>query len=212
LPSRRRPISIPDSVAAGDWCIVVYRLNADGSRDGGFAGDGRRRIEGASREIAAAIAVQPDGKVILGGLTASGMTLRSLLYRLEGGDPVPPSPATPASPPTAPVLGRLRITPSVFRSAGRRGASVSFTLDRAASVRFAVARCVEPKRSKRRSTRCRLLRAGFTRQGVSGRNRFRLTGRIKARRLRPARYRLIATPVAEGRRGDTKRASFRVKP
>ena len=50
------------------------------------------------------------------------------------------APAAPARP-RAPVLSRLRISPRVFRAAGRRrGAVVSFTLDRAASVRFAVER------------------------------------------------------------------------
>jgi uncharacterized delta-60 repeat protein len=207
-----------------DYDIVVYRLNPDGSRDRGFAADGARRIRGAAAEVATAIAVQQDGKVILGGLTASGITERSLLYRLQGGDPVRSSPATPASP-AAPVLGRLRITPSAFRAAGRgpaarsarrrAGATVSFTLDRAARVHFAVARCVvptRPNRGRRRCTRYRLLRGAFTRPGVSGANRFRLTGCIKARHLRPARYRLIATPVAGGRRGDSKRTSFRIKP
>ena len=207
-----------------DADVVVYRLNPNGSRDGGFGADGARRLAGDTAELAVAISVQQDGKVVLGGLTSSGMTRRSLLYRLQGGDPVPPAPVPPASPPAAPVLERLRITPPVFRAAGR-GASVSFTLDRAASVRFSVARanrgrrvdgrCVRPTRSnraKRRCTRYRLLRGGFTRRGVAGANRFRLTGRINARRLRPARYRLIASPVAEGRRGDTKRTSFRIKP
>ena len=223
------------SVEDADPDMAVYRLNTDGSRDSGFAADGVRLIDGDATEIAGAIAVQPDGKVILGGEATSGPTQRSLLYRLQGGDPVPLSPATPASPATAPVLGRLRITPSVFRAAGRgpaarpalrrRGASVSFTLDRAAGVRIAVARadrgrrvdgrCVKPRRSnrgKRRCTRHRVLRGGFTHQGRAGANRFRLPGRINARRLRPGRYRLIATPVADGRRGNTKHTAFRIKP
>jgi uncharacterized delta-60 repeat protein len=187
-----------------DYDVVAYRLNPDGSRDGGFGADGGLRIAGANAEAATAVAVQHDGKVILGGVASSGITRRALLYRLQGGEPIAPSPVTPA----APVLGRLRITPSAFRVA--RPASVSFTLDRAASVRFAVTRCARV--AKRRCVRYRLLRGGFTRQGTPGGNRFRLSGRINGRRLRAARYRLIATPVADGLRGDPKRTRFRVKP
>jgi uncharacterized delta-60 repeat protein len=193
-----------------DYDAVVYRLNPDGSRDRGFGAGGARRLKRDTAELADAVAVQQDGKVILGGATETGTIRRALLYRLQGGDPVPPSPATPAPPPGAPVLGRLRIMPTAFR-AGGRGASVRFTLDRAASVRFAVARCIA-KRGKRRCARYRLLRGHFTRRGAAGANRFRFTGRIAARRLRAARYRLLATPVAEGRRGGTKRTTFRIKP
>jgi Tol biopolymer transport system component len=122
--------------------------------------------------------------------------------------PMPGSPV-PASRPAAPVLGRLRISPRAFQAERgpaalparrRRGAIVSFTLDRAASVRFTVERAGSGRRG------------GFTRRGRAGANRFRLTGRINTRRLRPARYRLIATPVADGRRGDTKHTAFRIKP
>ena len=148
--------------------------------------------------------------------------------------PAPQSTASSAVATRAPVLGRLRILPSAFRAAakgssvlpaGRRGgALVSFTLDRAASVRFIVeqatsgrrvdGRCVKPTRSNRGGRRCARyarLPGGFRSRCVAGANRLRFTGRLTAQRLRRAQYRLVATPTADGRRGDARRARFRIK-
>jgi hypothetical protein len=128
------------------------------------------------------------------------------------GAPTPPSrPGAPLPPPRpgAPVLRGLRISPPAFRAAARgpaarparrrRGASVTFTLDRAANVRFAVKRAGGGPRG------------GFTRHGRAGTNRFRLTGRLRGRRLRPGRYRLTAVPTAGGVRGLAANAPFRVR-
>jgi hypothetical protein len=162
-----------------------------------------------------------------------------VVYRFQGGDRILPAPtastAAETSLPRAPVLGRLRISPSAFRAAasgqsvlpaGRRGggALVSFTLDRAASVRLTVERAgsgrrvggrrVRPTRSnrgRRRCTRYSTLAVPFTHLGVAGANRFRFTGRLRAHRLQSGSYRLVATPSADGRRGDTKRTRFRIK-
>lgn len=123
--------------------------------------------------------------------------------------------------PVPPLLSRLRIAPSAFARAG--GAVVSFTLDAAASVRFAVARVLPGRRVGRgRGRRCaprtrvnaqrprctRLVaRGGFARAGVAGPNRFRFGGVA----LRPGRYRLTATPTsAAGLRGRPASAAFRI--
>jgi uncharacterized delta-60 repeat protein len=222
---------------------AVYRLNPDGSLDAGFDGDGALRIESNGGEVADALAIQPDGKVVIAGVTFSGLSQRAVLYRLQGGDPVsavsvpPASAAVPSgttSRPSAPVLTELRITPLVFRAAAkgpsalpaarRGGTLVTFALDRAASVRFAVeragsgrrvgGRCTKPtrtNRAKRPCTRYTRLARGFTRRGAAGANRFRLTGRLGARRLTRGRYRLIATPTADRQRGERQRARFRIK-
>jgi uncharacterized delta-60 repeat protein len=222
-------------LAGGDADAVVYRLNRDGSLDPGFDADGARPIDGGGGEIADALAVQRDGRIVVAGASVSGLSQKAMVYRLQGGDPSPASgPAAATSRPRAPVLGRLRIAPPTFRaatsgpsalpSARRRGGLVSFTLDRAASVRFSVeragsgrrvgGRCVKPTRSNRGKRRCirySRLAGGFTRRGIAGANRFRFTGRLTARRLGRASYRLIATPSADGRRGNARRARFRVK-
>jgi hypothetical protein len=53
---------------------------------------------------------------------------------------------------------------------------------------------------------------GFTRPGAAGANAFRFTGRLSGRRLRPGRYRLLGTPVADGLEGAGAGASFRILP
>jgi uncharacterized delta-60 repeat protein len=217
---------------------VVHRINANGSLDAEFGRAGTVGIDDGGNEYAYALAPQADGKIVVAGETSLGHD--AVVYRLQGGDRVSLPPAPTASPtvatsrPRAPVLARLRIVPSTFRAAakgasglpaGRRGGGlVSFMLDRAASVRFAVARagsgrrvggqCVKPtrgNRAKRHCTRYATLAGGFTRDGAAGANRFRFTGRLSARRLARGGYRLIATPSADGRRGEAKRAHFRIR-
>jgi uncharacterized delta-60 repeat protein len=224
-------------VSGDNTDAVVYRLDRDGSLDPGFDGDGALRIDGGGGEAADALAVQPDGKVLVGGLSITGLTQTAVIYRLQGGDPAPRAQGSTqagavTSPRRAPVLG-LRISPPAFRAVGRGpsvlpatrsgGALVAFTVDQAANVRFVVeraasgrrvgGRCVKPMRSnrgRRPCTRYTKLAAGFTRQGVAGANRLRFTGRLSGRRLRPAGYRLVATPSADGRRGAAKRTRFRI--
>jgi uncharacterized delta-60 repeat protein len=215
---------------------VVRRVNHDGSVDAGFGRAGRVAIDDGGDEYAYAMALQADGRIVAAGETSRGKD--AVVYRLQGGEPVsaPPAlkPSASRSRLHAPVLGSLRITPSAFRTAAtgpsalaaarRGGALVSFTLDRAASVRFSVeragsgrrvgGRCVKPSRSNRATRRCTRytgLARGFTREGDAGANRLRFTGRLNGRRLRPARYRLVATPTADGLRGDATRVRFRVR-
>jgi hypothetical protein len=119
----------------------------------------------------------------------------------------------------APVLSGLRITPRAAR-VGRaaaisyrldRAASVTFTLQRALSGRRSGQRCAAPGRSNRRGRRCtRYSRAlmTVTVAGRAGANRFTLS----ARRLRRAagRYRVTASPIADGLRGIARAYDFRL--
>ena len=54
------------------------------------------------------------------------------------------------------------------------------------------------------------LKGSFTRAGLAGTNTFRFTGRLNGKRLRPGRYRLVATPTANGKTGRAASASFRI--
>jgi DNA-binding beta-propeller fold protein YncE len=89
------------------------------------------------------------------------------------------------------ALISLRLSPRVFRAA-RRGPSISpragtrvtYGLASAARVRFAVQRAVRGG--------YRRVPGAFTHQGSSGTNRFRFSGRVRGRRLKPGRYRLVA--------------------
>jgi uncharacterized delta-60 repeat protein len=213
---------------------VVHRLNPDGSVDAGFGRAGKVGIDEGANEYAYAMALQTDGKVVVAGETSRGND--AVVYRLQGGGApgaAPKAPAVAASRARAPVLAGLRISPRAFRAARsgpavapaarRGGALVSFGLDRAATVRLGVesasrgrragGRCVRPtssNRGKRPCTRYSAVAGSFTHRGAAGANRLRFSGRVSARRLRPGRYRLVATPSTDGLRGDAARASFRV--
>jgi DNA-binding beta-propeller fold protein YncE len=90
------------------------------------------------------------------------------------------------------ALVSLRLSPRAFRAARRGpsiaprgGTTVTYALAAPARVRFAVQRAV-------RGT-YRRVRGAFTHQGSRGTNSFHFSGRVRGRRLRPGRYRLVAT-------------------
>jgi hypothetical protein len=152
----------------------------------------------------------------------------------------PATPTTPTGPtgPSAPAavldrLSRLRISPSAFPAAARGpsavsararrpGAIVSYTGTAAASTTFTVQRplpgrvqgrsCVKPSTrngSRRRCSRWTAL-GSFVRADLAGANRFRFTGRIAGRRLRPAHYRLRAVPRNTAGPGPALDAAFSI--
>jgi PKD domain-containing protein len=98
-------------------------------------------------------------------------------------------------------VGRARTAISARRA--KRGTTIRFRLDEAASVRFTVARraagrrskgrCVKPTRKLRRAKRCtRYVKAGaFTRARPAGAARVAFSGRIGSKPLRRGRYRLV---------------------
>jgi hypothetical protein len=65
---------------------------------------------------------------------------------------------------------------------------------------------------KKKCTRTVTLRGSFTRNGVAGTNKFRFTGRLNGKRLAPGKYRLVATPQANGKTGRPTSASFKIIP
>jgi hypothetical protein len=113
------------------------------------------------------------------------------------------------------------------RKQARRGTKVSFRLNEAASVRFTVTQrakgrrvkrgkktiCVKPTKKNRKRKRCTrvvTLKGSFSRTGVAGKNSFHFTGRLNGRKLKPGRYRLVATPTAGGKRGKPTSRGFRI--
>jgi hypothetical protein len=101
---------------------------------------------------------------------------------------------------------------------------VTYNLDRAGSVRFAVTqrqagrrgahgRCVKPTSHNRRARRCSrvvTLHGAFTQQGKAGANTFRFTGRLSRKSLKPGSYRLGATRIDGRLKGRTTSALFRI--
>ncbi len=134
---------------------------------------------------------------------------------------------TPAVPPpgigdtTAPALTAAAIRPKRFRA--RKGATLAFTLDEAATVRASArrraagrrvaGRCRKPTRGNRDERRCRrLVGAGArTLAATAGANATAIKRRLGAKRLRPGRYvlALVATDAA-GNRAAPVTLRFRV--
>ena len=135
-----------------------------------------------------------------------------------------------------PNLSGMKLGSSQFKAAGsggsvenagRRtpvGTTVSFRLSETALVRFRVQRrstgrkvgrrCRKATRSNRRRAKCArwtTVRGSFSFTGTEGRNTFRFTGRVRNRKLRPARYRFVARPAdQDGNRGKVRRKAFRI--
>jgi hypothetical protein len=125
-------------------------------------------------------------------------------------------------------------TPSVSVAAGagqkrrkpvRRSSRVSYRLTEAATVRFLVQRraigrrvgkrCVVGKRARKlpRARKCRRLvgTRSFSHAGLAGANRFRFSGFVAGKALRPGAYRMTGIPTdAAGNRGPRFRASFAI--
>ena len=142
-----------------------------------------------------------------------------------GAPAAPGASATPAATPL--VVTALRLVPGRFRAARRGGslaprggARLSYTLSRAARVRFTVERLLP---GRRRAGRCRpsgqgrrcvrpvRVRGSFSDAGTAGANRLRFTGRIARRALRRGAYRLTATPTADGARGTSRHVDFTIR-
>jgi hypothetical protein len=131
----------------------------------------------------------------------------------------------------APVISRLRLSPTRFRAA-RSGAALvaavgthlSLTLSEAATVTFRVnrlapgrrvnGRCVRltaPNRRAARCTRTVRLRGRIVRALAAGTTQLRYRGRLAGRRLRPGRYVLTARARdAAGNRSAVRRVGFRI--
>jgi hypothetical protein len=141
--------------------------------------------------------------------------------------------------PALAVLSGLAFSPAAFaaQNSGRPatnarrkappGTKVSFRLNEAATVSFTVTRratgrkvkrgkktvCVNPTKKNRKRKRCTrtvTLKGSFSRTGVAGKNSFHFTGRLNGRKLKPGRYRLVATPTAGGKKGKPISTSFRI--
>lgn len=108
--------------------------------------------------------------------------------------------------------------PSATESRAPIGTTVSYTLSEAGAVKFTVQKpakgrkvgkkCKKPSRKlrkKKRCTRYKNLKGSFTLTGKAGVNRFRFTGRLRGKKLKPGRYRLKATAA-----GGSSTATFKI--
>jgi hypothetical protein len=171
--------------------------------------------------------------------SSDGRSATAATSVLVGAAPAPAPPAAPgagaASTPAsaadreAPEVRRLDVLPHAFLALGAgpsmarsRGATVRYRLSEPAKVRFTVERLVRKRTGHCRteagravtSKHCRRFKrrpGSFTHEGAKDSNKFRFTGRLEGRKLRPGRYRLRASATdPAGNRGRTIRARFRI--
>ncbi len=108
--------------------------------------------------------------------------------------------------------------PSATASRAPIGTTVSYTLTDPGTVRFTVQKpakgrkvgkkCKRPSRKTRKKKKCtryKNLKGSFALTGKAGVNRFRFTGRLRGKKLKPGRYRLRASAG-----GQAATAAFRI--
>jgi uncharacterized delta-60 repeat protein len=64
---------------------VLYRLNPNGSLDTRFGDQGERTLDVGDLQVAFAMALQSDGKIVVGGRTSDFLSSDALVARLKGG-------------------------------------------------------------------------------------------------------------------------------
>ena len=174
--------------------------------------------------------------VVITGVDALGNTTttsRKIIVDAAPG-PTPPGPVPPEQPkprptPKAPVLSGLQQSSARWRTHSVRrgpklpvGTTLRFKLDRGAQVRFAFSqivagrrvngRCGKTTKANRRKARCdRAQSAGtLSLAGKAGSNSFAFRGKIGGRTLKPGRYRVVVTAIANGKTSAAKSLRFTI--
>ncbi len=77
-------VMVGQSKAAGNQDFIVACCNADGTLDTTFSNDGLVQTNLIGQDIALAVAVQPDGKILVAGTAASGADSVAIRYNSDG--------------------------------------------------------------------------------------------------------------------------------
>jgi virginiamycin B lyase len=137
---------------------------------------------------------------------------------------------TPIGQASAPTVQSLRLSPSKFRAAKagasiatKVGTTITYRLSTTASTKFTVEKqsigrkkgkkCVKPTRRNRKAKKCKLyktVRGSFTHRGNAGSNKFKFTGRVGGKSLKPGTYRLSAVATAGSSKSKVKQATFKI--
>ena len=225
-----------DNVASFDGS-AWHPVGSDGAGNGPLNGEGRALatfglgapLHAGGNFTNAGGDTQADFVARYGSATVAVPT--PTVTAAPGPVPTPTVTPAPAADTTAPAVSAYKLSASVFRAlssgasiaAVKRGTTVRYRLSEIARVPFVVQakssgrkvgrRCAKPTRANRRRKACvRYVKAGgFTHAGVAGENRFRFSGRVKRRALKPGKYRLVAVAVdAAGNRSARLSRPFRI--
>ena len=206
-------------IAGPPYDFAIARLGAGGKPDPSFGTGGRATVDFSGIEAATAITLQPDGRVVVAGVSQE---LGVPMARLQADPPPVQDPGTGSgsgsggqqggggADTTAPALGRVTLAPARFAvargatavSAARRGTSIRYGLSEPAKVTLRIEKLAKGKRRTLGTLR---------RTGAAGANRVRFSGRIARRALRPGRYRLtVRATDSAGNRSAARSAAFRI--
>ena len=182
-----------------------------------------------SDELGFSVATASDGSTIVAGARFASpvQSLQGAAYVFATAPSFPSGPS-PQLPPVGVsgggggggTVGHASVSPPRFpaapsgpsaQAARAFGTKVTFTLDQAASVRFTVQQPRHGRKGKH-GKRFVTLKGSFTLAGLAGTNTFHFTGRLNGKRLAPGKYRLVATPKANGKIGNKATAGFTIIP
>jgi hypothetical protein len=122
------------------------------------------------------------------------------------------APATFAAARSGPSV-RAAAAGAVVTYSGNQAATTAFTVQHVRKGRKRAGKCGKPTRRNRHGKRCSYYTGAgsFKHVDAAGAIRFRFTGRVKGRALRPGAYRLKAVPHNAAGAGRAAYAKFRVK-
>jgi hypothetical protein len=182
-----------------------------------------------SDQLGFSVATASDGSTIVAGARFASpvQSLQGAAYVFATAPSFPSGPS-PQLPPVGVsgggggggTVGHASVSPPRFpaapsgpsaQAARAFGSKVTFTLDLAASVRFTVQQARHGGKGKH-GKRFVTLKGSFTLAGRAGTNTFHFTGRLNGKRLAPGKYRLVATPKANGEIGKKATAGFTIIP
>jgi uncharacterized delta-60 repeat protein len=214
--------------------FAVARLDSAGVLDAGFGAGGKTTIAFDAIALAYAAGLQPDGRLVIAGLTLvqNQTAARTVLARVLADQPPGTGPrgggpgaggagGGPDVDRVAPVIGRVTLTPAAFAVA--RGTVIAYSLSEPAAVTLKFKRATPGRRvggscvaltTRNRDRRpCRrYVPAGTLRRaGHSGPNRIAFSGRIGGRALRRGAHRLLISAIdAAGNRATSRARGFRI--
>lgn len=85
-------IAVGETVVGSTYMAAIARYNTDGTLDAGFSGDGKHTVTlGAMNAYAYAVAVQPDGKILVAGYTFQPGTVDFTVFRFLSDGTLDPS-------------------------------------------------------------------------------------------------------------------------
>ena len=226
------PASLPDATVGSEYAATLagaggaspYSFTVTGGLPGGLSLSPSGRLSG--------IPTQTGSFPVSVTATDSNGCQGSANLSLNVVASSPTRGGTGAGTGTPPAITFAHLSDSVFRAAGRGpmlararrapiGTTVGYRLSAAAITTFAVLRIVtghqkghaclagRPIKHQKRCTR-RVSVGTFTHQDAGGEVRVRFNGRVRSRKLDPARYLLLLTPRANGQTGRAVELAFRI--